>query len=357
MRKYKKILLLKFLLILKIAHFIFAYNVKIELQTKLLLKDGKEPLGRPGDIEVYKKNIWITDRAFANIKIYNKKGELVKILGRKGSGPGEFLSPNYIEIDKNKIFVQDMGHLKYVILDNEFNEIKRFFFLMSAQPFVVYKTKLINYEYYRDEKGKEFDGVIIDISQRTPKIIKKLMPIKYPKSDAWNRIISMIGYLDISKKRKEIYFVKQNKIKIYKFDIEGNFIKSFGKNPSYFIPCKRTKDFDIYLKWGRAPKGIEAARRWRKSFSWVCGIFVLEKFLGVVIKNYNNKIKKWEYYCEFYDFEGNFLDGERKLKEVGALFSPERFLIDSNNKDRVYILEIDEDKEPPEYRFLEYKIM
>ncbi|GEM_PF-1175716 len=357
MRKSKKVLFLQFFLILNLVNFLSAYSVKIELHTKFLLKEGREPLGRPGDIEVYKKDIWITDRAFANIKVYNKKGELIKILGRKGSGPGEFLSPNFIEIEENRIFIQDMGHLKYVILDNEFNEIKRFFFLMGAQPFVIYKNKLINYEYYRDESVKEFNGVIIDISGKRPKIIKKLMPIKYPKNDAWNRIISMIGFVDISRKRKEIYFVKQNKVKIYKFDIEGNFIKSFGKNPPYFIPCRRTKDFDIYLKWGRAPKGIQAVRKWRKSFSWVCSIFVLEKFLGIVIKNYNNKIKKWEYYCEFYDFEGNFLDGGRKLKEVGTLFSPERFIIDSNNKDRVYILEINEDKEPPEYRFLEYKIM
>jgi hypothetical protein len=59
----------------------------------------------------------------------------------------------------------------------------------------------------------------------------------------------------------------------------------------------------------------------------------------------------------FYDFEGNLLDEGIKLKEVGtALAEDERFIIDSNNKDCAFILECNEDIDPPQYTFYVYKI-
>ena len=93
-------------------------NDKVKLTSQFLLDQTKEPLGRPGDIEVHDNgNIFITDRAFGNIKIYNQYGSLVRIFGRKGAGPDEFVSPNHIEIDERNICVQDMGQLKYIIFD------------------------------------------------------------------------------------------------------------------------------------------------------------------------------------------------------------------------------------------------
>ena len=330
---------------------------KVTLISKFQLDQTKQPLMQPGDIEVSGEKLFVTDRPSGNIKIYNKDGTLDSTFGRKGAGPGEFTSPNYIEIADGKICVQDMGQLKYIIFDENFNEITRFFFLMGAQPFVIDDNRIINYEYFRHEDGKEFEGAIIDFSGGKAKIIKELRPYPYSKDDSWNRIVSMKGFIDIQQDKKYIYLVDENKVEIYKYNREGEFQKKFGKNPNYFRVAQRTSDYETYVKLGRAPEGIAAGRRWMRNFSWITGLFALENGLGLAIKNFESNEKKWELYLRFYDFGGNLLEEGIKLKEVGSpLAEDERFLIDSNNKDCVYILECNEDIDPPQYTFYVYKI-
>jgi hypothetical protein len=356
--KNKRFCLVLLTIILIVPGIIFsAENDKVTLISKFQLDQTKEPLVRPGDIEVCEGKIFVTDRGPGNIKIYNKDGTLDGIFGRKGAGPGEFISPNYIEIGDRKICVQDMGQLKYIIFDENFNEITRFFFLMGAQPFVIDNNRIINYEYFRGKDEKEFQGAIIDFSGETAKIIKELRPYPYSRDDSWNRFVSMRGFIDIQQDKKYIFLVDENKVEIYKFNREGKLQRKFGENPDYFRVAQRTSDYDTYRKWGRAPEGIAAGRRWMRSFSWVAGLSTLENGLSLAIRNFNSDSSQWEFYLRFYDLEGNVLEGGIKLKEVGIpLAEDERFLIDSNNKDCVYILECNEDIDPPQYTFYVYKI-
>ncbi|MBC7365054.1 MAG: 6-bladed beta-propeller [Candidatus Aminicenantes bacterium] len=330
---------------------------KVTLILKFQLDQTKQPLMRPGDIEVSGEKLFVTDRPSGNIKIYNKDGTLDSTFGRKGAGPGEFTSPNYIEIADGKICVQDMGQLKYIIFDENFNEITRFFFLMGADPFVIDDNRIINCEYLRREDDKEFVGAIIDFSGSKAKIIKELRPYPYSKDDSWNRILSMKHFIDIQQDKKYIYLVDENKVEIYKYNREGEFQKKFGKNPNYFRVAQRTSDYETYRKLGRAPEGIEAGRRWSRTFSRVTGLSALANGLSLAIENFDHNEQKWELYLSFYDFDGKLLEEGIKLKEVGSpLAEDERFLIDSNNKDCVYILECNEDIDPPQYTFYVYKI-
>ena len=328
-------------------------TIKIELLSKFFLNQEKEPIGNVWSIAVdEKENIYIPDMSFGNIKIYNNKGKLIKIFGKKGAGPGEFVKPIRIDVNDKYICVQDLGLFRYIIFDRNFKEIARFFYLISGSDnFVLSGNKLVANAYFRGEKGREFKGVILDFKG---KVQKTLFPIKYPKSDAWNRIINLDALLDVSKDG-EIFVAKTSKVEIFKFDKQGSLIKKFGKNPSYFIPVRRTKDFDDMLRWGRAPQGIEAGERWYTSFSWVSGIFALEDLLGIAIRKFNKNSKKWECYLQFYDFNGNLIEEKIKLKEVGYS-SYNGFFMDSNHKDIFYILEINRDIDPPKYIFFKYKI-
>ena len=46
-------------------------------------------------------NIYILDKKAANIKIFNKDGNIFKIIGRRGEGPGEFVRPENVALSPN----------------------------------------------------------------------------------------------------------------------------------------------------------------------------------------------------------------------------------------------------------------
>ncbi len=78
--------------------------------------------------------------------------------------------------------------------------------------------------------------------------------------------------------------------------------------------------------------------------------------MGIAIRRFSEKAKKWECFLQFYDFDGNLLQKEVKIPEVGYS-SYNGFYLDSNGKDKVYILEINEEVEPPQFIFFIYKII
>ena len=57
------------------------------------------------------ERIYVLDYSEANIKVFNKNGDYLKTIGRKGQGPGEMTSPFSICITKkNEIVVQDLNN-------------------------------------------------------------------------------------------------------------------------------------------------------------------------------------------------------------------------------------------------------
>ncbi len=325
------------------------------INTKLISKfplEHKEPIGRAWGFAVDEnEDIYFPDRPFGHIKIFTSEGKLKKVFGKKGAGPNEFVGLGRIKIAHNKICVQDFGLLRYIIYDKEFNELSRFFYLISGgEEFVIDGERLITSGYLRDKDG-EFKGIIMDLKGN---ILKKLMRITYPPNDAWNRITGLSLFVDISEKG-DIFFAKSSEVKFYKFTKEGELIKTFGKNPSYFLPPRRTSDFEKMLRWGRAPEGIKAGEDWYSSFSWVSGLFVLKEFLGIAIRRYNKEEKKWDCFLQFYDLDGKILREKVELKEAGDS-SYNGFYMDSNHKDRFYILEINDGIDPPRCTFYKYMV-
>jgi len=344
----KEFLFLVFLLIFPLS-LISSDIIKVELITQFYLDQSREFLGIPKDIAVDdNENVFVTDSALHNIKIYNNEGFLLRSFGRKGGGPGEFSQPYTIDCNKDKFCIQDVGLYKYLLFNNNFEEITRFFYLVDGYDFVLQDNRIISNDYFKDKK-RDFRGIILDFSG---KVIKPLMPITFGKNDGWNRITNSRAFVDVSKDG-QIYFVKESGVKFFKFDKNGIFLKSFGKNPSYFILCRQNKDFERAVYTSDPSRG-NSWERWRHSFTWVSGIFVLEEFLGIVIRKYDNEKNIWKCFIQFYDFEGNLFDQDIKLKELGTP-SDTGFFIDSNHKDRIYILEAFDEQEP-QFKFYKYKV-
>jgi len=57
------------------------------------------------------ERIYVLDYSEANIKVFNKNGDYLKTIGRKGQGPGEMTSPFAICItNRNEIVIQDLNN-------------------------------------------------------------------------------------------------------------------------------------------------------------------------------------------------------------------------------------------------------
>jgi DNA-binding beta-propeller fold protein YncE len=80
---------------------------------------GEDVLNRPTGIarDPQKKQIYVADTHDHNIKIFSDNGELVDILGKWGSGIGEFNSPTHLTFSDGKLIVTDTFNTRIQILD------------------------------------------------------------------------------------------------------------------------------------------------------------------------------------------------------------------------------------------------
>ncbi len=88
--------------------------------------EGQEEymFSRIGPIDVDKdENIYIADLDSAHIRVFDRHGQYIRTIGRKGQGPGEMQWPYYVQItSNNELLVQDMGarRLLFYTLNGDF---------------------------------------------------------------------------------------------------------------------------------------------------------------------------------------------------------------------------------------------
>lgn len=71
-----------------------------------------------------KGNIYLCDMKACNIKKFSSQGKFIKVIGRKGQGPGEFNSPSHISVSGKRLSIFDMGNRRLCSLTTEGKQIK-----------------------------------------------------------------------------------------------------------------------------------------------------------------------------------------------------------------------------------------
>jgi hypothetical protein len=110
-------------------------------------------------------NIYVLDVNAGNIKAFDPKGDYLKIIGKKGEGPGEFGFPINVVISPQKeILVYDMGRRSLVILSWEGRYLRRLtasMFLFSGPGITSDGSMVASYTIPGDTlmtELKKFDG-------------------------------------------------------------------------------------------------------------------------------------------------------------------------------------------------------
>ena len=84
---------------------------------------GEGLLTRPTGLvrDPVNQRIYVVDTPEHNIKVFDDQGDLVDVIGHRGSGPGEFNAPTHIALSANRLFVTDTlnARVQVLALDGE----------------------------------------------------------------------------------------------------------------------------------------------------------------------------------------------------------------------------------------------
>lgn len=85
-------------------------------------------LNRPFQMHVDNQGyIYVLDIRDCHILVYNDMGKYVRTIGRKGQGPGEFMSLSYFDFSQDgRVFVNDVMNQRITIFDREGNPLGDF---------------------------------------------------------------------------------------------------------------------------------------------------------------------------------------------------------------------------------------
>lgn len=122
------------------------------------------------DVKVDENNfIYVTDTMDYSLKKFNSQGNLIKKIGKKGQGPGEFQAPRFMGLSEKFIYVSDERMRRIQVFDKELNFIRSIpvrtnvagLKVLSDDKFVISSTVIS-----RKSKGKiliiNAEGKIID---------------------------------------------------------------------------------------------------------------------------------------------------------------------------------------------------
>ena len=97
-------------------------------------------------------NIYAVDEQAHSILVFNKDGNYLKNIGRKGQGPGEFIYPSELTIIEDKIVVFSGNRISYFTLEGNFINSKQI--LMIGR--IVFDSKGNMLSQWPGPPGKEF---------------------------------------------------------------------------------------------------------------------------------------------------------------------------------------------------------
>lgn len=107
------------------------------IQTKEIKFLDSEYIYEISDVKNNDKYIYIAQRGAGTIAVLDSLGNFIKYIGRKGKGPGEFVTVNDIELFDDYIIAKDNNAHRISIFNSEGNFINSFRIEMAADDMII----------------------------------------------------------------------------------------------------------------------------------------------------------------------------------------------------------------------------
>ncbi len=269
------------------------------------------------------EKIYVLDYTEAHVKVFDKNGQYLKMIGKKGQGPGEMASPFSVSITPNdEIMIQDLNNRRiiYLSLGGEF--IKS----LSTAEWIIVGSRT-------DSKG----NIVAVVSNRQPD--KQVIELKKFDTEL-NPIVSYRSYLsqrrssafnpfgpDISwtlTKNDYIICGYPENYELEVYDPEGNLIRKIHKDSK---PVKVSSD-EIEEAKKRLPGPLKLdIPKYHSAFRDLTA----DEEGRIYVRTWEKKGNSNGYYFDIFDSAGKF------IVKIPLEFKP---VVWKNEK--VYVIEEDE---------------
>lgn len=181
-------------------------------------------------------NIYITDLKGESIKKFDKIGNLVVGVGRRGEGQGEFLSPSLIKHHKGQVYVTDSQRTGIQVFDDNLNFVFEIPILFTVSDLNVLSEEEIAVSTLRQDRSEENDFLyclyIFD-SRATEK--EKII---YATSKSLTMMNMVIFRIDA---RKNFVIAYSWRDKVERFDRNGNLLWTTSLLTGRMAQTRKTK--------------------------------------------------------------------------------------------------------------------
>jgi len=303
------------------------------------------------EIDSYNNFVFLDAKA-CQVLLFSKEGRFLKRVGKKGQGPGEFIAPSGIALDKQgNIIIADNRMRRINKYDKEGNFLSSFIITGAHWP--------PNLIYIDSNENFFLGGLKSAFKEKEPEtwINKYSSKGKYIKSffirntnQAWLRSIFPFFGFDMDDE-DIIYAIQINEYKISVFDSEGNILKTFGKAPYYF----KVPDPKLKVNWSKFKTQSEMRdelTKLSKSWTRILHINLVSNKYLLLILEMNNLIKGFDkkYVVDIWDKKGDLI--------IGGIRTGYKFLCSDKDGYVYFLTYTDEEKvleKDPEYRIGKFK--
>jgi hypothetical protein len=267
----------------------------------------KEMVAQPGYIDVDDRgHTFVVDIKASNVKVFDRDGQFVRTIGKKGEGPGEFSVPlGIIVTPDDELLVEDMMNrrLSYFSLDGEFlrNEV------LANSLSTINVVMDSNGNFMARELIMEGNQLFFELRKYdkdlNPMFVLDKTEFQNPMQGNFNPFGVLAVY--IFDPKGEIYYGDGKEYEIKVYTPKGKLIRRILKKHD---PIKITKEDEerILNEFPDMAPGFKQGMKFPEYFP-AYEFFALEEGGRLIVRTYKKGKKEGEYVLDIFDQEGRYI--------------------------------------------------
>jgi hypothetical protein len=279
------------------------------------------------------ENIYVSDTRACHIRVFDKNGNPIRTIGRKGEGPGELIFPTGIQIlSQDEIVIQARVFLHFFSLQGEF--LRRFNTSAVRGPAVNSKGNIIACEGIRMDTGEEKKRVLkMYDSELNPiaTLATSILETKMPKVHYWEMRWSYNPIAWKVTKENNIIWGDQRQYQIFFLSSEGKLIKKITTDRKQAEMTDKDKKRLLDEWFDENPPPSEYTFVFPNYFPAFAN-FACDEDGSLFVQTYERTEDGEKVIHDFFDSEGRYL--------ARIPLSPRNFIL---KKSKLYTIEEDED--------------